>query len=118
MAENDTVAIDFDGVIHKYSKGWQDGSIYDEPVEGVAEALYLLSLRFNLVIYTARQDKEAVKQWINERVWNGNKALKPIDIEITNYKPPAIAYIDDRAIRFTDWSNTLECLRKITKQDI
>lgn len=34
-----TIAVDFDGVIHKYSKGWQNGSIYDEPVEGAKEAL-------------------------------------------------------------------------------
>ena len=118
MAEHDTIAIDFDGVIHKYSKGWQDGSIYDEPVDGVAEALCLLSMRFNLVIYTARQDKEAVKRWMDEKVWNGNKTFKPTDIEITNHKPPAIAYIDDRAVRFTDWANALNCLRKITNQDI
>jgi hypothetical protein len=31
--------MDFDGVIHKYSKGWLDGSIYDEPMEGAKEQL-------------------------------------------------------------------------------
>jgi len=34
-----TVAIDFDGVLHRYSEGWKDGQIYDEPVEGSREAL-------------------------------------------------------------------------------
>ena len=36
---NNQIAIDFDGVIHKNSKGYYDGTIYDEPVEGSLEAI-------------------------------------------------------------------------------
>ena len=37
--ENSVICIDFDGVIHKSSKGYHDGTIYDEPVIGTFEAL-------------------------------------------------------------------------------
>ena len=36
---NNQIAIDFDGVIHKSSKGFFDGTVYDKPMEGVKEAL-------------------------------------------------------------------------------
>ena len=48
------IAIDFDGVIHKSSKGFHDGTIYDDPVDGAIESIKLLSKDFTLIIYTCK----------------------------------------------------------------
>lgn len=90
-----TLAIDFDGVLHAYTKGWQDGSIYDGPTEGASEMMkHLQRAGFTLVVLTTRTDHDAVKLWLI-------KHDIPFD-DVTNIKVPAIAYIDDRAIRFTN----------------
>ena len=47
----DLFAIDFDGVIHKSSKGYYDGTIYDEPVIGVEDALRELSKNNSIIIF-------------------------------------------------------------------
>jgi hypothetical protein len=49
------ILVDFDGVIHRYSKGWADGSIYDDPVEGVQEYLQkFIDQGYEVMIYSTR----------------------------------------------------------------
>ncbi len=95
-----TISVDFDGVLHKYSRGWQDGAIYDDPVDGAVAAMHKLSERFTLVVHSTRsltQEKE-IRAWLLRHDF-------PV-MEITAEKRPSIAYIDDRAIRFTNWDDT------------
>lgn len=95
-------AVDFDGVLHAYGHGWQDGEIYDDPTEGCAEALRRLSLRYELVVFTARHDLDAVRAWLVEH------HLSHYFADVTNRKPAAAWYLDDRAVRFTTWDAALE----------
>jgi hypothetical protein len=116
-----TVAVDFDGVIHAYSKGWQDGSIYDEPVPGAFTSLRVLMSEYAVFVHTTR-DPIQVGRWLHERgdfdvsldtghevFWNEKGTLL-----ITNRKLPAVAYIDDRAIRFESWGQALGDLERVT----
>lgn len=91
-----TIVFDFDGVIHKYSKGWQDGSIYDEPIEGIREVISKLHKEYTIFIVSSRcneiKSKEEMIRWLDK-----------YNIEydgLSNVKVPAIVYIDDRAITF------------------
>ena len=52
--EQINVGIDFDKVIHKCSKGYYDGTIYDEPVEGAYEALERLAKNYTVIVYTCK----------------------------------------------------------------
>lgn len=102
--ENKTVVFDFDGVIHKYSKGWQDGSIYDEPVEGIKDIIdKLRQSGYQVVVVSTRTAKrEGLKDVIS---WLNKYHIAVDDIQDT--KPPAICYIDDRAITFNGNINGL-----------
>jgi len=106
------IAVDFDGVIHKNSKGYHDGTIYDEPVEGVREALEKLSEKYTVIIYTAkaRRDRGLVNGMSGvQLVWDWLKEhdLSKYVSKVTAEKPRAVAYIDDKGIRFDNWNNVL-----------
>lgn len=96
-----TLAVDFDGVIHAYTKGWNGGACYDDPSPGTLDALRELSKRYRLVVFTARHDLVAVAAWLQT-----HRMAHYFD-DVTNRKPAAVAYIDDRAVRFTDWDQAL-----------
>lgn len=63
-----TVCIDFDACIHKYSKGWLDGSIYDVPVDCVFAAIVdLLMNGYSVVIFSTRKPRQ-IKKWMDSHI--------------------------------------------------
>ena len=121
-----TVCVDFDGVIHRYSEGWKDGSIYDFPVPGALDALRYLLDNYSVVIHTSRTPQQ-VCEWLRGYAFNampdvarmetGSEGLfwdNPGVILVTRMKYAAIAYIDDRGIRFENWMQALEDLQRHT----
>lgn len=118
--EQVNIGIDFDGVIHKCSKGFFDGTIYDEPIDGAREALKEISKTYNIIIFTckAKPDRPLVNgQTGTELIWDW---LKKYDMaqyvaEVTAEKPRAGVYIDDKAMNFTNWENILDNLNGETK---
>lgn len=124
-----TIGVDFDGVLHRYSDGWRDGSVYDEPVDGAFDALRaLMAADLSVFVHTVR-DPFQVEAWIDERSAEPDRAGRitcMIDtgedprefwdergvLLITRRKYPAVAYVDDRGIRFTSWPQAFADLHR------
>jgi len=106
------LAIDFDGVIHKNSRGYYDGTVYDIPMEGTKKALKLLSKQYILIIFTckAKPDRPLINgKTGTELVWEWLGKYK-LDIYIKDVvceKPRAAYYIDDKGIEFESWDKTI-----------
>lgn len=99
-----TVVFDFDGVIHKYSKGWQDGSIYDVPNKGIKETINKLRQNnYEVVVVSTRCNTEEGRMAI--LTWLVNYGI--VVDKVCKEKPPAIVYIDDRAICYDPNMNNL-----------
>ena len=116
--EQINVGIDFDKVIHKCSKGYYDGTIYDEPVEGAYESLEKLSSEYTVIVYTckAKPDRGLVNgKTGTELVWEWLRQhnMAQFVSKVTAEKPRARFYIDDKAIRFTDWTSAFEMIEEI-----
>ena len=113
------VGIDFDGVIHKCSKGFYDGTVYDPPIDGAKEALKTLSEKYVIVVYSAkaRSDRPLVNGKTGvELIWDWLRAheMDTYVKEVTAEKPRAVFYVDDKAVRFNgNWSETFQDLESL-----
>ena len=93
-----TIVFDFDGVIHSYKSGWQGCDIIsDEPVQGIKETIDNLREKgYEVVIVSTRSasilGRNAMEKWLAK--------YNIVVDKISDIKPPALVYIDDRAITF------------------
>lgn len=102
-----TLCIDFDGVIHRYSKGWQNGVIYDPVMPGFFDWAVRAQEHFELVIYSSRSKdpemRSTMREWLQSQMetWAKNKPAGSLAFTFASEKPAAFLTIDDRAITFT-----------------
>lgn len=97
------LCFDFDGVIFPFSNGWGNGELYEPPMPNAMKMLSkLYSQGYRLIIFTVysrvRRKKNIIK-WIEHYMGDDY-----FEYTITDRKPrEVLAFIDDRAIRFTNW---------------
>lgn len=93
-----TVVFDFDGVIHSYRSGWSGELVIpDEPVDGITEEIARIrKAGYRVVVVSTRcatpRGMQAVKDYLN--------FYGIVVDDVMKEKPPAIVYVDDRAICF------------------
>jgi hypothetical protein len=100
------LSLDFDGVCHSYTSGWQGADVIpDPPVDGLFEFLGEAVEEFSIHIFSTRSQQEggieAMQDWFAEH--EGDSAVVS-SLSFPTEKPPAKVGLDDRVLTFTgDW---------------
>jgi hypothetical protein len=96
-----TLCSDFDGVLHSYVSPFTESACPDPPVEGAIEWLCEMTEAFEVPILTTRgqyaQTKGIVTEWLLD---NDFPEASLARVDVTNVKPAALMYVDDRGWRF------------------
>jgi hypothetical protein len=86
------VAVDLNGVLDQY-RGWSGKVEMFPPAEGVKGFLRDLRDDFNtIIVFTATMPISVAEEWLAEH------GLDEYVDYVTNWKPPAAVYIDDKAV--------------------
>jgi hypothetical protein len=115
------VMVDLDKTIHKYSKDWDDGTIYDEPFEQARDAInWLKDNGYEIVIFTTRASPGNAAEMggdVKKEIAKVQAWLKHHNIyfdKVTADKLSADFYIDDKAIPIHNgnWDAVLKVIKK------
>jgi ribonucleotide monophosphatase NagD (HAD superfamily) len=105
------ICVDFDGVLHNDNLGFHDGTIYGNPIDGALEFIEKISKQYTIIIYTCKANPN--RPLINGKTgidliweWLEKYKIKQYIHDITFQKPHALAYVDDKAIKFENWNQT------------
>lgn len=112
MKGDPILCLDFDGVIHSYTSGWQGATtIPDLPVKGAFDFIFEAMKHFDVRIYSSRSKEpggiKAMQQWFYE-----NDFMPWTKLGWPESKPSAFLTIDDRAIQFTGTFPKIEELKQ------
>ncbi len=73
---------------------------------GTKKALSELAQTFTIWVLTARPNTGSIRRWLQEQ------GLMDYIAEVTNVKPSAAAYIDNRSYFFKNWPQTVKDMEK------
>jgi hypothetical protein len=108
MTQSPIVCVDLNGVLDAYT-GWKGPSHFDPPRPGARTFLEALRARgFDIVIFTTRYEQD---------VWEWARAhgLADLIAAVTDRKPAAHVFVDDRAVCFRgDFDATLRDIDRFT----
>lgn len=109
MSKRYTIAVDFDGVLSQWDGQWRGLHVVDgPPIPGAIEWLYLTIQHFDISVHSVRcntwRGRRALRRWIRLNaglLWHDSPdGLGLGHIRVAKGKPPALVYLDDRAMRF------------------
>ena len=100
--EKRTICIDFDGVVHDYSSGWQGEDVFGQMIPNADTGTSVLKQKgWTVIIFTTRKKTDELEKWLKEHnITYDYINENPGQPDGTSGKIMADVYLDDRGICF------------------